>query len=256
MELREKVLSPKKQVIRERPGRILSVARALLDEEGYAGVTMERIAKVMNCSRPPIYKHFSSREDVVMGLAIEDAQQRWKLFKCAATFQGRPREKLVAVNEFVFRTYPDQLRILSLLQPNLIRLKATSKHQETLADYESRAFDILTRIVDEGVEQGDLVIPGGQPASTVAYGLLCLSFGGSTFESRYPDIPIQQRNFNRHLAARLTLLALLDGYRFKPLSLDWDYIATIERVRKELNILAYIEETNKEKPSVQYDLHG
>lgn len=253
MELDEKLLSPKKREILERPGRILGIARTLLAEDGYADVTMERIAKVMNCSRPPIYEHFSSREDVVMGLAIEDAQQRWKLFKRASTFDGRPREKLVAINEFAFRTYPDQLKILSLLQPNLIRLKATSKHQETLGDYEARAFDILTRVVQEGVEQGDLVIPGGQPASTVSYALLCLSFGGNTFESRYPDIPIKHRNFNRSLAARLGFLAMLDGYRFKPLSLEWDYIATIERVRKELDILDYIKETEKEKPSRRSD---
>jgi AcrR family transcriptional regulator len=249
MELDEKLLSPKKREIRERPGRILSVARALLEKDGFAGVTMERIAKVMNCSRPPIYEHFSSREDVIMGLAIEDAQQRWKLYKRAVSFNGRPREKLVAINEFTYRTFPDQLKILSILQPNLVRLKATEKHQETLRDYESRAFDILTRVVEEGIEEGDIVIAGGQAASTVAYGLLCLSFGGNSFESRYPDGPIQRRDFNRHLAARLGFLALLDGYNFKPTSLEWDYIATIERVRTELDVIAYIEETDHEKPS-------
>lgn len=253
MELEEKVLSPKKREILERPGRILGVARALLSKDGYAGVTMERIAKIMNCSRPPIYEHFSSREDVMMGLAIEDAQQRWKLFKRANTFSGKPREKLVAINEFAFRTYPEQLKILSLLQPNAIRLKSTKKHQETLSDYESRAFDIMTRMVEEGVEQGNLVIAGGQPAATVSYSLLCLSFGGNTFESRYPDVPIQRADFNRHLAARLGFLALLDGYRFEPLSLDWDYIATIGRVREELDVLGYIEETELEKSSRQFE---
>jgi AcrR family transcriptional regulator len=73
MELYEKILSPKKREIQERPGLILRVARQLMNEDGYADLTIENIAKVMNCSRPPIYEHFSSREDVVMGIAIEDA---------------------------------------------------------------------------------------------------------------------------------------------------------------------------------------
>lgn len=252
MELEDKLLSPKKREIRERPGRILSVARNLLAEESYVGLTMDRIAKIMNCSRPPIYEHFSSREDVVMGLAIEDAQQRWKMFKRALTFNGKPREKLVAINEFTFRTYPDQLKTLSILQPNLIRSKATQKHQETLNDYEARAFDIVTRIVEEGIEQGDLEIMGGQPASTISYALTCLAFGTNTFESRYPDVPIQPPGFNRHLSARLGLLALLDGFNFKPLAIEWDYIATIERVRQELNVEEYIKETDREKPSRRF----
>lgn len=249
MELDEKLLSPKKREIRERPGRILSVARRILATDGYSDLTMERIANEMNCSRPPIYEHFTSREDVVMGLAIEDAQQRWKLFKRAATFNGRPREKLVAINEFTFRTYPNHLKILSILQPNSIRLKSTQKHRETLSDYETRAFDLLTRIVEEGITAGDVVVAGGQPGSTIAYALLCLSFGGNSFESRYPHLPVQRNDFNRHLAARLGFLAMLDGFNFKPLSLEWDYLKTIERIRAEMDVKNCIAETEAEKPS-------
>ena len=91
--------------------------------------------------------------------------------------------------------------------------------------------------------------PGGQPAAIVAYSLLCLSFGLNTFESRYPDVPIQNRDFNRALAARLGFLALLDGYNIAPLSRESDYLDTIARVRDDLDIIPYIEETESEKPS-------
>lgn len=249
MEVEARVLSPKKQEIRDRPGRILSVARKILLEDGYPGLTMDRIAKRMNCSRPPIYEHFTSREDVVIGLAIEDAQQRWKLNKHAVTFKGRCREKLVAINEFTFRTYTEHLKILSLLQPNGIKLKATKKHVETLNDYETRSFDVLTRVVDEAVKIGDLKIPGDQPPSVIAYALLCLTFGSCTFESRTPNIPFQQQTFDRHLATKLGSLALLDGLDFQPLTLDWDYARTVKKVREDLDLKAYIELTESEKPS-------
>ncbi len=246
-----KPLSPKQREIRDRPGLILKVARALIDNEGFTAVTIDRLAKEMSCSRPPIYEHFTSREDVVIGLTIEDTIQRWKLLKRAATFDGRAREKLVAMNEFTFRTYPEHLKILCILQPNSVREKATKSHRETLEDYEARAFDLLTRVVEEAIEDGDVVIPGCQSAAMISYPLLCLTFGGNTFESRNPYWPLQQRQFNRHLAARLGFLAVLDGFNWKPLSLEWDYIDTIGRARKELDIDGYIEETTAEKASSQ-----
>lgn len=249
IEIAGKPLSPKKREIRDRPGLIMNKARRIIEEEGYSALTIDRLAKEMNCSRPPIYEHFKSREDVVIGLAIEDATQRWQLLKKAATFSGRSREKLVAMNEFTYRTYPDQLKILCILQPNSIRERASKSHRETLEDYEARAFDVLTRVVEEAVEDGDLVIPGGQPAALVSYPLLCLSFGGNTFESRNPYLPLQQRQFNRPLATRLGFLAILDGFNWKPMSMEWDYIKTIERVRSELDIDGFINETRMEKAS-------
>lgn len=244
----DKPLSPKQQEIRDRPGRILGLARTIMADEGYSGVTIDRIAKEMNCSRPPIYEHFASREDIVLGLAIEDCIQRWKLMKTAAGFDGRPRERMLAIGEFINRTYPEHLKILGVLHPNSVRQKASDKHRETLEDYESRCFNISTRIVEDAVECGDLQIPGMSPAELVSYPMLCMSFGANTFESRQPYAPLQQRQYDKHLAIALGVMYMLDGFGWKPLSTEWDYVATRKQVHEQLDVAALIEETESEKP--------
>lgn len=247
-----KPLSPKKLEIQQRPGRILNSARRILSEEGYAFLTIDRIAKELNCSRPPIYESFASREDIVMGLAIEDIVQRWKLLKKAIAFEGRSREKISAMSAIFDKMYPEHLKVLVILQPNSIRQRASEKKLKTLEEYEARAFDLGVRVVEDAVEAGDLVIPEGLSATMVAYSMLCLSFGGSTFESRFPYWPLQQRDFDRNLAFKWGASAMLDGFGWKPLSYEFDYLETIERARVELDVEALIRKTENEKPSSCY----
>ncbi len=249
-----KPLSPKKLEIQQRPGWILNIARHILVEEGYAFLTIDRIAKELNCSRPPIYESFASREDIVMGLAIEDVIQRWTLIKKAMTFNGSSREKISAMSAIFDKMYPEHLKILVILQPNSIRQRASEKKLNTLEEYEARAFDLGVRVVEEAIEVGDLILPEGFTAAMVAYSMLCITFGGSTFESRYPYWPIQQRDFDRELAFKWGASAMLDGFGWKPLSHEHDYRETIERARIELKAEEMIRETENAKPSTCYGL--
>lgn len=248
----QKILSPKKLEIQERPGRILNTARTIMDTEGYASLTIDRIAKDMKCSRPPIYELFYSREDIVMVLAIEDAIQRWKLMRKAITFNGSAREKLVVIGDFFQRTFPNHIKISTVLQPNSIRQKAHEKSLKALEEYEARAFDISIRVVEDAVEAGHLEIPDNISAVMIAYSILCMSFGGNNFEARYPYWPIKQREFDRRQAFNLGIRSMLDGFNWKPLHSDWDYTDTVKRAHKELDIMAYIQETENEKPSTCY----
>lgn len=250
---KQKTLSPKKMEIRERPGRILSIARTIMKKEGYSALTIDRVAKELNCSRPPIYEIFDSREDIVMGLAIEDSIQRWEMLKKAITFQGRTREKLMAMNEFFGRVYPEHLKILAVIQPNFIRQKADKKNLKTFEEYEARAFDLGIRAVEQAVDVGDLVIEDDLSGAMIAYPVLCLAFGGNTFESRYPYWPLKQRDFDRELAYRWGFRAMMDGFNWKPLSSEWDYGNTAKRIHAELDIFGYIEKTENEKPSRLYE---
>jgi AcrR family transcriptional regulator len=54
-----------------RRARIISAAREIAEREGWAGVTVRRLADEIAYSQPVLYSHFESREEIVAAVAIE-----------------------------------------------------------------------------------------------------------------------------------------------------------------------------------------
>lgn len=228
-------LSPKQQEIRERSGRILDIARRILATEGLNALTMNRLAKEIGRTKPTVYEHFIAKEDVLMGLAIEDAIQRWALYEQAATFPGRSRERLMALGVFGARVYPDHLRIYETLQPAEIRQRASQSHQALLFENEWRAHRLMSAVVRDGISEGDLVLPQGMAAENVAYSIYCISLGGYLSEIR--GVPEDGVGITNTLATlQWAQIAFLDGIGWRPLSTDWDYRDTVVRIREALNV--------------------
>ncbi len=58
-------LSRKQREIRDRELLILDNAAELLYQEGYAGLSMERIAEAIEYSKGTVYQHFKCKEEVL-----------------------------------------------------------------------------------------------------------------------------------------------------------------------------------------------
>ena len=69
----------------------------MLIEQGYAGLSMDRLAEATEYSKGTIYQHFSTKEDLITALAVESSEQRLALMAKARTFRGRPRERMLAL---------------------------------------------------------------------------------------------------------------------------------------------------------------
>lgn len=229
------LLTPKQREIRERPGLIVACARRIVREEGYLALTIDRIARAMDCSRPPIYEIFESKEDILMAVALEDSLQRYDLFRLAAQFRGNARERLTAVGLFTARTYPEHLRILSILHPNSVRQRASKRIRDAVERSERRPLQVITGIVRDAIAEGNLVLPPGQTPAHVTYAIFCLSFGGYTQVSR-DNVAYLAGFAGIKPAVRMAMTVLLDGFGWRPLSSDYDYAATVARVKDELDI--------------------
>ena len=64
-------LTRKQREIREREQLLLRVARKMLIEQGYSGLSMDQLAEATEYSKGTVYQHFSTKEDLVTALAIE-----------------------------------------------------------------------------------------------------------------------------------------------------------------------------------------
>lgn len=60
---------------REARGRVLDAAQRCLASEGYQRVTMEVIAAEAKISRATLYRYFSSRDEVLSGVVVREAER-------------------------------------------------------------------------------------------------------------------------------------------------------------------------------------
>jgi len=83
-------LTRKQREIQQREEMLLDVARKMLIEQGYAGLSMDRIAESTEYSKGVIYQHFSSKEDLVTAMAVQSLSRRVEYFARAASFKENP----------------------------------------------------------------------------------------------------------------------------------------------------------------------
>jgi AcrR family transcriptional regulator len=221
----------------QREALILEVARSLLLDRGYLGLTMDRIAAATEYSKGTIYQHFSCKEDVVIALAIETAQVRAKLFERASTFQGRTRERMLALGvaaELFVRTYPHHFKSENIVRTQSLRDKTSPERRESLRRCETVCMGVATGIVRDAMAQGDLVLPPEMSPEDLTFGLWSMSFGTfmevtvelCAFTELGVDDPLATLRRNQNV--------FLDGFGWKPLTHEHDYTAAAVRVLNEV----------------------
>jgi hypothetical protein len=157
------------------------------------------------------------------------------LFERAATFDGRPRERLLALieaEELFFRLHPYHYRALQLIRV-ASQLVRPPGRRDSLACCESRRITLLTTIIRDAVSAGDLVLGFERRPEDVAFILWSLAFGTRALMNTLvatSQLGIQD-GFE---TARSFADDLMDALGWEPLARAWDYERTRERVRREL----------------------
>jgi AcrR family transcriptional regulator len=226
----------KQREIQQREGHILDAARKILLERGYLGLTMDRIAQAIDYSKGTVYQHFTSKEDVIAAVTIQTFETRIYLIERAATFSGRPRERMVALgeaDELFFRLYPDYLRAQQIIRIGSLLAKTSDERLATIQAQRSRMLGIATGVIRDGVAQGDLNLPPGMTAEEMAFGLFSLVLGGRTLTGSRSELSVLGM-VDPFRTIRQTTFLLLDGFGWRPLTTEWDYERTLRRVRQEV----------------------
>lgn len=229
------MLSPKQREIREREQLILKVARELLFEQGYYGLTMGKIAKQIDCAKGTIYLHFPCKEDLILALAIQCHARRLAMFERAFKFRGRARERMLSVvvaSEYYTRLHPGDLHVFHTITGPL-REKTSKERRESFSEMERKAMRFIVHLIGHGVEEGDLVPPQDMNIGEVTFGFWSLADGA--YRTILSGVALTEMDVARPYVNLLRYVNLLaDSYDWKPLSTEWDYDATVARVKHEI----------------------
>ncbi|MEA3366234.1 MAG: helix-turn-helix domain-containing protein [Candidatus Hydrogenedentes bacterium] len=226
----------KERELREREELFLKVARRLLLERGFHGLTMDRIAEETEYSKGTIYLHFSCKEELILELGKRSRKQRLDLIMRTAAFEGRPRERVMAVGvgvEIHARLYPDDIRIWEIMNAESIIEKIPNDQQSDLKASDIAVNEILIGLVNDAVACGDLELRPGDSPQEITFGLWAITDGG--FAAILGGAPLDHLGLRDPYATIFKNCHVLgDGYGWKPLLTEWDYDATLQRIRREV----------------------
>ncbi|QDS97366.1 TetR/AcrR family transcriptional regulator [Adhaeretor mobilis] len=229
-------LTRKERERQQREAKILQLARGMLRESGYLGLSMDRIAAEMEYSKGTIYQHFRNKEEIILALANEALEARIELFEQAATWPGNTRERISAIGaaaeEFVER-YPHYFAVEQIVRSSSIWEKTSDERQQFMRSCEQRCMQIISGIVRDALAHGDLTMPKNRAPEDLVFGLWSLNFGSYIIMASSNSLgevgigdPVAALRDNQSF--------MLDGYGWRPFSHEADYPALMDRVRREV----------------------
>lgn len=232
----EQKFSKKQQAIADREQELLLIAQQLVEAEGYANLTMDKLTAASPYSKGTIYNHFSSKEDVITALCNAALRHEISLFKKALQFEGNTREIALALH---------QAYLLSAkLQPILFSCVLTAKSpwvqekssparltvQQELEKEISQMVDVL---LQQAIDANELRPKAGATVDLMAFANWAISFGSIALLSSASETYSIDRLQGTH-PFLFNLNCLLDGMNWLPDSTDWDYSQSWLRIEKEI----------------------
>lgn len=159
-----------------------------------------------------------------------------ELFDRAAAYPGRPREKIVALEEaeeLYFRLYPHHYRALQTIRIASQLGRLMTNRTDPIQKCESRLISLLMRIMLEALRAGDLQLRDHQRPSELAFTLWSLAFGARALMDT--GVATKQLGLEDGFrVARDATELLLDALGWLPLSGEWDYAESRTRIRDTL----------------------
>jgi AcrR family transcriptional regulator len=130
---------------------ILRVARELVVKEGFAGLTMRKLAEAIEYSPAAIYLHFKSRDDIARALCLQGFEELLARMAPAAREPVAVRRFRALAEAYVGfgLEHPETYRLLFMTDPEY-----TTDIFRSAEDSGGQAFQVLTRLVEDLKHQG------------------------------------------------------------------------------------------------------
>lgn len=196
------------EIIAYKRERILEEAVSLFYAHGFTGTTLDDIAAELGVTKPFIYTHFKSKNELLAAVCLPTIERSVAAIENADNTEGTPTEKLrLAIAGFT--------RVIMERQPAIAIFFREEKNlaPEALAEIiqAQKRFDrLLSKLLTEGVAAGEFDIPDVSLAALVIGGMISWSY---TWYRPNGRLPVDE------LCDRMATFALqMSGVRLTPVS--------------------------------------
>ena len=153
--------------------RIILTAVELFHKNGLSKTTLEAVARKMNVTKPFIYSHFKSKDDLLAEICSRGIRSSLDVLNRVALSEGSATEKFRAMaHDFMLAVIENQGHIAIYTREE----KQLSKESLDAINQMRREFDRkICSLLDEGIGTGEFVVDDVQLASLAIGGII----GGS-----------------------------------------------------------------------------
>ncbi|MGR5076435.1 TetR/AcrR family transcriptional regulator [Photobacterium swingsii] len=233
-ENRATALTKKQQAIEDREYELLVIAKALVVKEGFASLTMDKIAAASPYSKGTIYNHFSSKEDVISALGSQALLHEISLFLRAQSYQGSSREKVVAMHvayHLFARIEPIlSMCVLTSRTPWVIE-KTSPERLAYINGLEEELVAITDAIFASGLSSHDLTLPEGMTTDSIIFANWSMAFGSNALINNAANSSCVARILQSQ-SILMNINIMLDGMGWLPLSTEHDYLKVWQHIEE------------------------
>jgi AcrR family transcriptional regulator len=156
------------RVKEQREQEILDAARRLLAERGYDEMTMDELAEAVGISKPTLYQHFKSKDDLIANVVMS-ALTTLEQHLHEATEANPIQQIEMAITFLLKRRYGADNPFTGINTVNIMRTLHT---HPPLADCKHRLMDRLRTLVDQSKAKGE--IAADIPTDVIVRSMFCL----------------------------------------------------------------------------------
>lgn len=225
----------KQREVRVREARILSVAREQVLEGGYLGLNMDRIASEIEYSKGTIYQHFRNKEEILLALTNDALDTRLRMFEAAAGHVAPTRVRLATVGaaaEAFVEQFPYHFKVEQIVRAASIWEKTSPERRRLMESCERRCMATVVRIVHDALAAGELTLDDRVQPEEVVFGLWSIYLGAQIIA--HTSHALNEIGIESAVSSlRTNQSMMLDGYRWAPMSDDYDYPFHMDRVKQQ-----------------------
>ncbi len=220
----------------DRENILLDCAHAFIQKENIATLTIDKLVKELPFSKGTVYNHFSSKEDLLLGLCNRGMNILAEMFSRANTFDGIPRERGLAIH-FAYmlyaKLYPTLFMLVLTAKTSNITDRASPTRQAEHLRLEGRLIGPIISIFQDSLAKREINPPVAMTLEQLAFACWSLSFGTNALLLQN----IEHCGTRSGLIVERELInnvnILFDGFRFQPLTQEFDWTKTLSRLQLE-----------------------
>lgn len=229
-----RILSENEFSLREK--ELIELARSMIEKEYLITLTIDRLVADSPYSKGTIYKHFVSKEDLLLAISNTCVREIQELFVRALRFNGSSREKMLAVMvsyTIWAKLHPTQLFVVLSAHSPTVVARSSDRRNQTRHQCEAQLMALMNTEISKAIKAGDLVLPGNMSFEQVTFAMWSAAWGAmALIMSKGDSVKLQTMVLERESFTNARLI--LDGFDWKPLSKDINYSETIKKIAVEI----------------------